>query len=45
MEPLRQDVLSEMGGNPEKLLVASTLLSVLHSKQVSQHSGSREPRA
>ena len=30
LEPLRRDVLSEMVGNPETLLVDSTLLSVLH---------------
>ena len=30
MEPLRRDVLYEMVGNPETLLVDSTLLSVLH---------------
>jgi hypothetical protein len=31
MEPLRRDVLSEMVGDPETLLVDSTLLSVLHA--------------
>jgi hypothetical protein len=30
MEPLRRGVLSEMVGDPETLLVDSTLLSVLH---------------
>ncbi len=30
MEPLRRNVLSEMVGDPETLLVDSTLLSVLH---------------
>ncbi len=30
LEPLRRDVLSEMVGDPETLLVDSTLLSVLH---------------
>jgi hypothetical protein len=30
LEPLRKDVLYEMVGNPETLLVDSTLLSVLH---------------
>ena len=39
LEPLRRDVLSEMVGNPETLLVDSTLLSVLHPRQVSQGSG------
>jgi hypothetical protein len=39
LEPLRRDVLYEMVGNPETLLVDSTLLSVLHPRQVSQGSG------
>jgi hypothetical protein len=39
LEPLRRDVLCEMVGNPETLLVDSTLLSVLHPRQVSQSSG------
>jgi hypothetical protein len=39
LEPLRRDILSEMVGNPETLLVDSTLLSVLHPRQVSQGSG------
>jgi Transposase DDE domain len=39
LEPLRRDVLSEMVGEPETLLVDSTLLSVLHPRQVSQGSG------
>jgi hypothetical protein len=39
LEPLRRDVLYEMVGNPETLLVDSTLLSVLHPRQVSQDSG------
>ena len=30
LEPLRRDVLSEMVGEPETLLIDSTLLSVLH---------------
>src|SRR5215212_10552345 len=38
LEPLRRDVLYEMVGNPETLLVDSTLLSVLHPRQVSQGS-------
>jgi hypothetical protein len=37
--PLRRDVLYERVGNPETLLVDSTLLSVLHPRQVSQGSG------
>jgi hypothetical protein len=39
LEPLRREVLSEMVGDPETLLVDSTLLSVLHPRQVSQSSG------
>ena len=39
LEPLRRDVLSEMAGDPETLLVDSTLLSVLHPRQVSEGSG------
>src|ERR687889_111316 len=39
LEPLRRDVLYEMVGNPETLLVDSTLLSVLHPRQVPQSSG------
>jgi len=39
LEPLRRDVLYEMVGNPETLLVDSTLLSVLHPRQVSQSPG------
>jgi hypothetical protein len=30
MEPLRREVLSEMVGDPETLLVDSTLVSVMH---------------
>jgi hypothetical protein len=30
LEPLRREVLYQMVGNPETLLVDSTLLSVLH---------------
>jgi Transposase DDE domain len=39
LEPLRRNVLSEMVGDPETLLVDSTLLSVLHPRQISQSSG------
>jgi hypothetical protein len=39
MEPLRREVLFEMVGDPETLLIDSTLLSVLHPRQVSQGSG------
>jgi hypothetical protein len=39
LEPLRREVLFEMVGDPETLLVDSTLLSVLHPRQVFQSSG------
>jgi hypothetical protein len=39
MEPLRREILSEMVAEPETLLVDSTLLSVLHPRQVPQGSG------
>src|SRR5919199_1817602 len=39
LEPLRQQVLPELVGEPETLLVDSTLLEVLHSRQVSQSAG------
>jgi hypothetical protein len=39
LEPLRREILSEMVGDPETLLVDSTLLEVLHPRQVPQSSG------
>jgi hypothetical protein len=39
LEPLRRAVLSELVGEPETLLIDSTLLEVLHPRQVSQGSG------
>jgi hypothetical protein len=39
LEPLRREILFEMVGDPETVLVDSTLLSVLHPRQVSQGSG------
>jgi Transposase DDE domain len=39
LEPLRREILSEMIGDPETLLVDSTLLPVLHPRQVPQSSG------
>src|SRR5918997_2121166 len=39
LEPLRRDVLDELVGEPETLIVDSTLLSVLHPRQVSQSAG------
>jgi hypothetical protein len=39
LEPLRRKILPELVGNPETLLVDSTLLSVVHPRQVSQSAG------
>ena len=39
LEPLRQDVVAELVGDPETLIVDSSLLSVLHPRQVPQGSG------
>ena len=39
MEPLRRGIVPELVGDPETLLVDSTLLSVLHPIQVFQGSG------
>lgn len=39
LEPLRRVILKELVGEPESLLIDSTLLSVLHPRQVSQGSG------
>ncbi len=39
LEPLRQDVVSELVGDPETLIIDSTLLSVLHPRQVKQSAG------
>ena len=39
LEPLRREVLPELVGDPETLLVDSTLLEVLHPRQVSQSAG------
>jgi hypothetical protein len=39
LEPLRRQILTEMIGEPETLLVDSTLLSVLHPRQVPQGPG------
>jgi hypothetical protein len=39
LEPLRRAVLPELVGNPETLIVDSTLLSVLHPRQVKQSAG------
>jgi hypothetical protein len=39
LEPLRQEIVPELVGDPEILLMDSTLLSVMHPRQVSQGSG------
>ena len=39
MEPLRRAILAELVGDPETLIVDSTLLEVLHPRQVSQSAG------
>jgi hypothetical protein len=39
LEPLRRAVLGELVGNPETLVVDSTLLAVLHPRQVKQSAG------
>ncbi len=36
LEPLRREILPELVGDPETLIVDSTLLSVLHPRQVKQ---------
>ena len=39
LEPLRRGVVAELVGEPETLVVDSTLLSVLHPRQVKQSAG------
>jgi IS5 family transposase len=39
LEPLRREIVSELVGDPETLLIDSTLLEVLHPRQVSQSAG------
>lgn len=39
LEPLRRDVVAELVGDPETLIVDSTLLSVLHPRQAAQSAG------
>ena len=39
LEPLRHTVLGELAGDPETLVVDSTLLAVLHPRQVGQSAG------
>ena len=39
LEPLRREILPELVGDPETLLIDSTLLEVLHPRQASQSAG------
>jgi hypothetical protein len=39
LEPLRCEIVAELVGDPETLLVDSTLLTVMHPRQVSQSAG------
>jgi Transposase DDE domain len=39
LEPLRRAVVGELAGDPETLVVDSTLLAVLHPRQVEQSAG------
>jgi hypothetical protein len=45
LEPLRREVLPELVGEPETLIVDSTLLSVLHPRQVGQSAAGFEGAA
>jgi hypothetical protein len=44
-EPLRREILPELVGEPETMVIDSTLLSVLHPRQVSQSAASLEGAA
>jgi hypothetical protein len=39
LEPLRRDVAAELIGEPETLIIDSTLLSVMHPRQIGQSAG------
>ena len=39
LEPLRREIIPELVGDPETLLIDSTLLAVLHPRQVAQSAG------
>jgi hypothetical protein len=39
LEPVRREILPELVGDPETLIIDSTLLEVLHPRQVSQSAG------
>jgi hypothetical protein len=45
LEPLRREILPELVGEPETLIVDSTLLEVLHPRQVGHSAGWGSPLA
>jgi hypothetical protein len=45
LEPLRREILPQLVGEPETLIVDSTLLEVLHPRQVGQSAGWGSPSA
>jgi hypothetical protein len=45
LEPMRRALLEELAGDPETLIVDSTLLPVLHPRQVKQSAGGFEGAA
>ena len=45
LEPLRREIVPELVGDPETLLIDSTLLEVLHPRQVSRSAGWGDPSA
>ena len=45
MEPLRREILGELVGEPETMVIDSTLLSVLHPRQVDQSAAGFEGAA
>lgn len=45
LEPLRREILADLVGDPETLIVDSTLLEVLHPRQVGQSAGWGSPSA
>ena len=45
LEPLRREILGELVGEPETMVIDSTLLSVLHPRQVDQSAAGFEGAA
>lgn len=45
LEPLRREILGELVGEPETMVIDSTLLSVLHPRQVNQSAAGFEGAA